>query len=211
MRCAPYRNETSRLHTDAHPALHISGLGVARGGASERDETVLPYALDDGLVRVVFDASLRRLVNVVEDHLEGEAGVSWRNGGGGRCRGGGCGFGGFVKSGWRGGIGGRGGVGGLSAAAALSLDVVILFELIEPPVVVGSLEAILATKNSCKFYCFFSDLVTGSQNPLLRLFDPPVAEGEIDAFSGRRDAGLIKRQVPPLLSQDFGDSATRVR
>lgn len=70
MRCAPYRSETSRLHTDAHLALHISGLGVALGGASERAETVLLHALgqlDDGLVLVFFDEFLRRLDDVVED------------------------------------------------------------------------------------------------------------------------------------------------
>lgn len=94
----------------------------------------------------------------------------------------------------------------------------LLFELIEPPVVVGFLEALLATKDSGKFYRFLSNLVTGSQNAFLPLFDQPVAEGEIDVVysaalwsPGRRGAGLIKRQVPILLAQDFGDSATRVR
>lgn len=58
----------------------------------------------------------------------------------------------------------------------------VLFELIEPPVVVGSLEALLATKDSGKFYCFLPNLVTVSQNALLPLFDQPVAEGEIDVM-----------------------------
>lgn len=68
-----------RLHTDAHLALHVSGLVVALGDAPDRPETVLAHALgqlEDGLVLDFVDEALRRGdVHVVEEGLESETRV----------------------------------------------------------------------------------------------------------------------------------------
>lgn len=60
--------------------------------------------------------------------------------------------------------------GRLSAAAALRIEVEVLFEPIELPVVVCPLEALLDSNNSGNSDCFLSNLVTGSQNATILVF-----------------------------------------